>query len=248
MTNLIIVSFKNEAKAMEASQKLNDLDSMGDITIYERVIVKKNPDGKTEVLQADTTEGMRTLSGLAVGSLIGALAGPVGVLLGMFTGTMTGAVLESDYYSFSEDFGSKAVEQLQPDTLAIIAEIEEDNNVFVDSTLLPLSLKLLRTDVDYEYDKYSDEQIEAFDEEIARERASIKTAAAAEKGKILQKISDLKEKRTKRINELKEKAKSIVDDVRVPLTERKISRLKASIGKHQTKIAQLEKELREMEH
>jgi uncharacterized membrane protein len=248
MTNLIIASFKKEAQAMEASQKLNDLDSMGDITIYERVLVKKNADGTTVVLQTDTTEGMRTLSGLAIGSLIGSLAGPVGFLLGSLTGTMTGVALESDYYSFSEDFGSKAIEQLQPDTLAIIAEIEEDNNVFVDNSLLPLSAKLLRTDVDYEYDKYSDEQIEAFDEEIAKERAKIKTAAAAERSKIKQKISSIKEKRAGRINELKEKAKTMVDDIKVPLTERRISRLKASIGKHQTKIAQLEKELEQMQH
>jgi uncharacterized membrane protein len=248
MTNLIIASFMKEAQAIEASQKLNELDSLGDITVYEKVIVKKNTDGNTVVLQTDTTEGMRTLSGLAVGSLIGSLAGPVGLLVGMFTGTMTGAALESDYFNFSEDFTSKAVEQLQPGSLAIIAELEEDNNVFVDSALRSLSAKLLRTDVDYEYDKYSDEQIEAFDEEIATERAKIKAAAAAERIKIQQKISTIKEKRAARIKELKEKAKSMVDDIKVPLTERKISRLKASIGKHQTKIAQLEKELKEIQH
>jgi uncharacterized membrane protein len=212
------------------------------------VIVKKNADGTTTALQTDTTEGMRTLSGLAIGSLIGSLAGPVGVLLGMFTGTMTGAALESDYYSFSEDFATKAVDQLQPNSLAIIAEIEEDDIVFVDSSLLPLDAKLLRTDVDYEYDKYSDEQIEAFDEEIATERAKIKSAAAAEKTKIQKNIAGLKEKRARRINELKEKAKTMVDDIKAPITERRISRLKASIGKHQTKIEQLEKELKEMQH
>jgi uncharacterized membrane protein len=248
MTNLIIASFKKEAQTIEASQKLNELDSLGDITVYEKVIVKKNADGTTVVLQSDTTEGMRTLSGLAVGSLIGALAGPVGMLVGMYTGTMTGVALESDYYHFSEDFVSKATEQLQPDSLAIIAEIEEDNNIFVDDALHSLSTKLLRTDVDYEYDKYTDEQIESFDEEIAAERAKIKAAAAAERVKIQQRISTLKEKRATRIKELKEKAKEMVDDVKVPLKERKISRLKASIGKHQTKIAQLEKELKEMQH
>jgi uncharacterized membrane protein len=248
MTNLIIASFKKEAQALDASQKLNDLDALGDITVYEKVIVKKNADGTTMVLQTDTTEGVRTLSGLAIGSLIGSLAGPVGVLLGMFTGTMTGAALESDYYSFSEDFATKAVDQLQPDSLAIIAEIEEDNVVFVDSSLLSLDAKLLRTDVDYEYDKYSDEQIEAFDEEIATERTKIKSAAAAEKTKIQQRIDGIKEKRARRINELKEKAKTMVDDIKAPVTERRISRLKASIGKHQTKIEQLEKELKEMQH
>ena len=42
MTNLIIATFKEEAEALEASQKLNELESIGDVTIYERVIIKKN--------------------------------------------------------------------------------------------------------------------------------------------------------------------------------------------------------------
>lgn len=85
MTNLIIATFKEEAEAIEASQKLHELDSIGDITIYEMVIVKKNANGEAQVLQADTTEGLSTLSGMAIGSLIGALAGPVGFVAGMFT-------------------------------------------------------------------------------------------------------------------------------------------------------------------
>src|SRR5580658_5897495 len=107
MTNLIIAAFKEEAEAIEASQKLNELESIGDITIYEMVVIKKNEDGQTAVLQADTDEGVRTLSGMAVGTLIGALAGPVGVVVGMFTGTLAGMAAEEDHYGFTEDFTSK---------------------------------------------------------------------------------------------------------------------------------------------
>ena len=57
MTNLIISTFKEEATAIEASQKLNELEIIGDITIYERVILKKHADGETVVLQADTAGG-----------------------------------------------------------------------------------------------------------------------------------------------------------------------------------------------
>jgi hypothetical protein len=37
MTNLIVISFKNESQAIEGSHKLNDLESVGDITVYEKV-------------------------------------------------------------------------------------------------------------------------------------------------------------------------------------------------------------------
>src|SRR5258708_40213698 len=107
MANLIIASFNQEAEAIEASHKLNELESIGDITIYEMVIIKKNADGEGVVLQADTTDGLRTLSGMAIGTLIGSLAGPVGILVGMFTGSLTGMALEEDHYGFSEDLISK---------------------------------------------------------------------------------------------------------------------------------------------
>src|ERR1700744_772570 len=119
MTNLIIATFKEEAEALEASQKLNELESIGDVTIYERVILKKNAAGETAVLQADTTEGLTTVSGMAVGSLIVALGGPVGGLAGMLAGTAVGAAVEADNYGFAEYFISGAADQLQPGMSAV---------------------------------------------------------------------------------------------------------------------------------
>lgn len=77
MTNLLIASFKEEAEAIEASHKLNELETIGDITVYEMVVIEKNADGQAVILQADTDEGVRTMSGMAIGTLVGSLAGPV---------------------------------------------------------------------------------------------------------------------------------------------------------------------------
>ncbi|HXB92983.1 MAG TPA: DUF1269 domain-containing protein [Puia sp.] len=244
MTNLIIDSFQEEAAAIEASHKLSELESIGDITIYERVVVKKNTDGKTVVLQADTTEeGGTTLSGMAIGTLVGSLAGPVGMLLGMFTGTLTGAAIETDEYGFAEDFLSKVSDQLQPGMAAVIAEIEEDKAIFVDETLSPLGGTLTRADVDYEYTKYSDEEVDEVDEDIAAARAKLKAAADEDKNKFRQKIGRLKEKRKEKIAELKEKAKEAVTEVRTSAKDRKIDKMRSKIEKHQAKIADLEKKL-----
>jgi uncharacterized membrane protein len=243
MPNLIIASFKQEAAATEGLKKLNELELIGDITIYEMVLVKKNADGETVVLQSDTTEGGSTLSGMAIGTLIGSLAGPVGAVAGMLTGTLTGAAVETEHYGFAEDFASKVAEQLPLESVAIIAEIDEDDSTFIDSTLAPLGAILTRTDVDYEYDKYSDEEMDEFDDEISAKRAKLKAAAADEKGKFQEKIALLKEKRKEKIAEFKEKAKEAVLDVKVSGKERKISRIRNKIEKHQKKIVELEKKL-----
>jgi uncharacterized membrane protein len=76
MTNLIVGSFDNEAQAIAASRRLTELESYGDITVYEKVIVKKDDYGDTSVIQSDTSDGVRTFSGMAIGSLVGAFAGP----------------------------------------------------------------------------------------------------------------------------------------------------------------------------
>jgi uncharacterized membrane protein len=243
MTNLLIASFKPEAEAIEASHKLNELETMGDITVYEMVIIKKNADGEAAVLQADTSGGVRTLSGMAIGTLIGSLAGPVGVLAGMFTGTLAGMVMEEDHYGFTEDFTSKALAQLQPGETAVVAEIDEDNEVFVDGTLKPMGATLTRTDVDYEYDEYSDEEMDELDEEIASERAKIKSATDAEKSKIQKKIANLKEKRKEKIADLKEKIKEAAANVKTAVQGHKEAELRDKIEKHHKKIAALEKKL-----
>jgi uncharacterized membrane protein len=245
MTNLIIASFKEEAGAIAASKKLSDLETIGDISIYEMAVIKKNPDGEAVVLQAaeDSLGGVKTISGLAIGTFIGSLAGPVGMVVGMFTGALVGQAEEADDYGFAADFVSGVAEKLQPGTAAIVAEVEEDDPVFIDSTLNMIGATVTRTDVNYEYTKYSDEEIDEFDEDIATAREKLKVAAADDKDRIRQKIAKLKDKRKDRIAELKEKAEEAVKEVKASVKDRTVEKIRNKIEKHQEKIASLEKKL-----
>jgi len=247
MTNLIFMSFPNEAKAIEASHKLIELESFGDITILEKGIIKKGSFGDISVLQSQTTTGLRTVSGMALGTLIGALGGPVGILIGILAGTVTGVVLDSDHMDFSESFVSKVSNDLQPGAVALIAEISEDNPALVDGVFEAHGTNVHRSNVDYEYDEFEDAQLEELDREIAEERKQIKTAVASEKSKIQQKIDDLKEKRHQRIASLKEKHKSRVAKFKMSIRENKESRLRKKIHKHHTRIEELERQLKELE-
>jgi uncharacterized membrane protein len=241
MTNLVVGSFDNETQAIAASHRLIELESYGDITVYEKVIVKKDAYGETSIIQSDTTDGVRTLSGMAIGSLVGALAGPVGLLVGMATGTLAGAVAESDYFDFSDDFTAKVKDRLQPGTVAIIAEVYEESPDFIDNAFNSFgATTVFRSDVDYVYDDYEDEEIEEVDDEIAAERASIKSAATSEKDKIQQKIQDLKDKRRKRIAQLKEKHQANKERHQTSRDEAKRARLEKRISRHQTRITKLE--------
>ena len=236
MTNLVVISFKNETQAIAGSHKLIELESFGDITVYEKVMVKKDSNGETTAIQTDTSEGLRVVSGMALGTLIGALAGPVGALVGMVSGTMTGALLETNYYDFSDDFTSKVYKQLQPGTVAIIAEIYEEGPAFLDNAMEPLGGTITRSNVDDEYDEFLDDQVKAIQADIAADRASLKSANEKEKLKIQQKIAQLKEKRHKRIAELKEKRNT-----------QKGARLKEKINEHKSAIAELETKLHKIE-
>jgi uncharacterized membrane protein len=240
MTNLIIASFNEEAEAIEAAHKMHELETIGDITVFEMLVVKKNADGELDVLQTDTAEGLTTVSGMAVGTLIGALGGPVGMIAGMFAGTLTGAAVEADRYGFAEDFVADATGHLEPSQIALIAEIEESDPVFVDSSLTPMGATIIRSDVDYEYTRHSAEEIDELDDEIAAAREKIKSAAEKEKARIQQKIAKLKEERKESIAEFKEKMKDAVADIKTSARERKLEKLRSKIEKHHKKIAELE--------
>ncbi len=45
MTKVIVASFKDEKKAMDAFKKLSELESLGDISLYDKIIVWKLKNG-----------------------------------------------------------------------------------------------------------------------------------------------------------------------------------------------------------
>ncbi|MGZ5191634.1 MAG: hypothetical protein ACXWCZ_11510 [Flavisolibacter sp.] len=268
MKNVIVASFKEESKAIEALHKLIELDSFGDIIIYDHIMVRKNADGKTEILKEDDSEGWRTLTGMGVGSLLGLLGGPVGFVIGLYTGTAIGAIADASYYDFAEDFIAKIEKKIAVGTVTIIAEIEEDSEVFADSYLKPFGAVISRSDVDLEFDKHVDDQIDDIETEIAEERAAMKEAVGNEKKKIGTKITDLKEKRRAKIAEFVAKGKQVQNDIKTnavsgvskvkadiesvgnniseKVKKEKLERINRRIGRHENTLNELKTKLNEL--
>ena len=221
MANIIVVPFKDEKKAIEALHKLKELDSYGDITLYEHLMIRKNEENHYEVLKDKTDgEGWRTFSGMALGGLVGAIAGPVGLIIGLYSGTIAGAVWDASRYDFEDDFIKKVNNQLNIGTIAIIAEVGEDSTVFIDNALEPICSEIIRTEADIEFDDYIDEHVEELEDKIKDEREKLKKATKEEKVKINAKIADLKVKRKAKIAELEAKRKSTLKEIKDKTSER----------------------------
>lgn len=244
MENVIVASFKEEKKAIDALHALIQAESLGDITIYEKIIVRKKAGVDFEILKEDTADGWRMLAGMGIGSLLGLIGGPVGFIFGLYTGTAVGALAELGHYDFAEDFIGKIENKMGEGTTSIIAAIDEDNSVFVDTCLKPFDAVILRSNVDFVYDKYVDEQIEEIDEEIADKRAHLKKAAGDDRKKIENKIAELKKKRKEKIVEFAEKRTAAEKNVK-DKTAAGIAKLKSDVKGFENKVKQEIKEERE---
>lgn len=265
MTKVIVASFKEEKIAIDALHKLKELDSFGDIALYESVLVRKQHNNDYEILKADSSEGWRLLTGMAVGGLLGALGGPIGLIIGLYTGTAIGAISDASHYNFAEDFVAGVENKMAAGTVSIIAEIDEESNVFIDEYLKPFDAVITRSDVDFDYDSYLGEEIDVMDDEITEERANLKKSIGEEKTKIEKKIAALKEKRKLKVaafdaavktmaTTIKDKAKSGVaaiedgakglgKDITDAAHDAKANRIKKRIARHEARLSTLHKEL-----
>lgn len=266
MTKVIVVYFKEEAKAINALHKLIELESFGDISMYERVMVRKKANGELETMSNNGSEGWRTFTGMAVGGLIGLLGGPVGFVIGLISGTVIGGISDAGHYDLEGDFVKKIESTMPEGTIAIIAEIDENTNGFVDSYLKPFDALVVRSDVDFEFDQYVDDQIEEIDEDIADERVKLKKAIGADKVKVEKKIADLKKSRKAKIADIEAKSKKSIhnlmdktaagietvksnvqdvgNQIGETINENREYRLKKRIAAHESKLEHLKKELK----
>jgi len=269
MTKVIVASFKEEAKAISALHKLVELDSFGDISIYDKIMVRKKANGDYEILKEDGSNEWRTITGMAVGGLIGLLGGPVGVVIGLCTGTVIGGISESNHYNLEGDFLAKIEKSMPVGEISIVAEIDEYSIDFIDTNLKPYGAKILRSDVDFEFDQYVKDEIDEIEDDITDARFELKKAAGTEKVRIAKKITILKEKRKLKITEFETASKSVIrnlqdktaaginnlksavssfgEEIGESVKESRESRLKGRIATHEAKLKDLKLELKEIQ-
>ncbi|TKT86529.1 DUF1269 domain-containing protein [Dyadobacter frigoris] len=208
MSQIIVVSFTQEAKAIQALDRLSELESFGEITMYEKTMIRKKENGQYEILSQDGFQGWQTLTGMAVGSLFGIVAGPLGFVIGLYTGGAIGMVSEIREDNFEADFISKLESGVSAGTVSIIAEVDDDSETSVDQAMKKLGVTVIRSDVDFAFGHYVNEKLDELDDEIAAGRAELKKSAGEVKQKAEEKIASLKKTRKLKIAACEKKGKS----------------------------------------
>jgi uncharacterized membrane protein len=231
MENIIVATFTDEAKAIQALHKLGELDREGDINVYDKVLIRKGSNDEYEVLKDDNTNGWRTLAGMAFGGLIGAFGGPIGLAIGFYAGTVVGLVMDYTHYSFDQSFIESISQNIPAGSTSIIAEIDEESSVFIDEYLNPLEAEIWRSNIYFEHEKYIDKQINTLDSELQSAEDELAATVEAQKARISAKVAELKNDRKAKIAEIELKAKERLNELK--------SKMESNRAKLQTHLSRL---------
>jgi len=227
MNKMLVAVFDNENKAFEGLSALKDLHKKGDITLYASAVVNKNEKGEVHLKTAADDGPVGTATGLFTGSLIGLLGGPIGLAVGALTGTVAGLIFDVSADDINTTFVDEVSAALTRGKTAVIAEIDEEWTVPVDTKLDSLNAMVFRRL------KY-----EVTEDQLARESE----ATAAEFKSLKEELKQAKEEDKAAIKaaiaKLQNKAQAINDQLKTKLSEAK-SQLDAKVNtmQEQTKHA-----------
>ena len=194
MDTMLVVVFDNESKAYEGNKVLQQLDGDGSISVYGHALVVKNPDGTTTVRQSDDRGPFGTLVGTLLGSLIGLLGGSTGFGVGAAVGFVGGATADLNKARMDDDFIVDVAKVLVPNRAAVVAEIEEESNAPVDTSMEAIGGIIFRRALSDVKHTIHDEKIAAIKAELAQMTAEHAKADADRKAKLQENINQLESK------------------------------------------------------
>jgi uncharacterized membrane protein len=216
MENLVIITFPDAKNATGGLNKLQELDLLGDITLYNYALIRKTGGNQFDLIQHEgaDTDGLPAIGAIG-GSMIGIIGGPIGMAIGMLTGALVGSADEEDNLDFSDEVLDKVKDSLLVGEFAIILDVEEDDDFFINSYIDPFRGVLVRTDIASQFDEYDNEQWDELNKEIDDDEKSLKTAVDKDKASIKAKIDKLKKERDERFQKMKSrsaKRKEVLED------------------------------------
>jgi uncharacterized membrane protein len=211
MNKMLVAVFENENKAFEGVSALKDLHRKGDITLYATAVVSKDEKGEIHLNTAADEGPVGTATGFFTGSLIGLLGGPIGLAVGAAAGTIAGLIFDTSNDDVNTTFVEEVSSALKKSKTAVIADIDEEWTVPVDTKLEALGGMLFRR-LKYEVaDDQLTRESEALSQEFNKLQEEFKEAKDEDKAKI--KASMVK---------LHNKARAINDQLKRKLNDSKI--------------------------
>jgi uncharacterized membrane protein len=211
MDKMIVTVFNSEHQAYEGVRILKDLHAEGSITLYGEAVIAKDANGTVAVRETADDGPLGTAVGMLTGGLVGLLGGPVGVAVGAMAGTAAGSAYDLTELGIDLDFVNEVGNHLEPGTAAVVAEIQEE-------WVLPLDTKMeaaggivvRRTRDEFVSDMY-ERDVTATKAEIAALQAEFDQARAEDKAKLQAKIDAAQG----RLRAKQERAKAKVEAARL---------------------------------
>jgi uncharacterized membrane protein len=194
MDRMLVVVFDQENKAYEGQRALLQLDGEGSISVYAYAVLAKNADGSATVKKGDDAGPMGTLVGTSFGSLIGLLGGPAGLAVGAAAGFAAGSAADLNNARIGADFIEEVRKAMSPNTVAVIAAVEEDWTTPVDSRMEAIGGTVFRRALTEVRDTVNSQEIDAMKADLAQMKAEYAKAHADRKAKLNEKIRQLDSK------------------------------------------------------
>jgi len=215
MNKMMVIVFDDESGAFDGLTALKDLDRDGSITLYAQMVIKKNDKGEVTVKDEEDSGPIGTAIGMATGSLVGLLGGPVGLLLGAYGGAMGGMIFDMQNAGIDGDFVDSVSDALTVNKVAIVADIDEDWIVPIDSTMDDLGGLVLRKLKYRPEDGQFDAEIEVTVENLKSLNEGLEDASAEDKPVVIKHIESEKQVLagiSDKIKKNQEKAKNEFDE------------------------------------
>ena len=226
MNRMLVVIFDSEAKANEGTRAMRQLHAEGGITVYGVGVVARDAAGKVEVKEGMGQGGSGVGVGFAVGSLIGLLAGPIGLVVGAAAGTIAGAVRDFWVAGVGLDFLEQAERDLAPGKVAVIAEVEEEWTVPVDTAMEALGgvvFRRARADI---AEEQFDGEVAVMKSEYALLKAEVKRSSGDAKAKLEGKLATARSA----LDAAARRSKKRLDDLELE-AEARLDALKTQVAK-----------------
>jgi len=166
MSKFVVAVFPTEKDAYEGTRVMKNLQAEGSLTLYGMVVVTKAADGKLAVRETMTQGPLGAGVGSLLGGLVGVLGGPAAVLGGAAGGALLGGWSDLFNLGIGREFVDKVGRELTPGRSAVVAEVEEDWVIPLDTRMEAIGGTVLRQ---WRGD-FEDEQIR---QEVAADKAEL---------------------------------------------------------------------------
>jgi uncharacterized membrane protein len=226
MNKLLVAIFDTETAADDGLNALRSLHATGDISLYATGVLTRDADGHVIVKKPLDAGPIGAATGLAVGGLIGLLGGPVGMVVGAAAGTVAGAVRDYWAAGVGLDFIDEATRHLMPGKAALVAELDEEWVIPVDTALEAAGGQVFRRSRLAAAEAQFDHDIAAFQVEIRELESEASHASGAAKARLQAKLAtargsldDAVHRAQRRVDTLKTEAEAKAESLKLQLSQ-----------------------------